>query len=502
MEQRHVTVPHPELTEDALGFFRWGRVADRTLISTDAGDWALLGEDEFHDLLAGRVVDGHARFAELQGKGFLRDGLDLDALATRMAQRNRHLRRGPYLHVVTLTRRPDGAGGNGTAADDTGVDMTTETAAQVAELVLQSTSPSVAVEFQAHAGEPLHNLAALRHFVEVARARNERSTGKALSLRVLSNFSALNEDIAEWLIANDVRITTSLDGPAALHDENRRWRGGSAHADVVRWIAYFQRRYTELGRDPQQWFVDALLTTTRPTLNAAREVVEEYAARGLRTVRLRPLDRARFDRETWSAIGYTVEEYLEFYRRTLDHILEANGRGIALTERTAAIILTRMLSTDDPGVVDFQSPHGAGTAQVAYNVDGRVFPSDEARIVDAMGDSFFALGHVNDLSIQDIVRHPTVRAIAAASLLDAQPMCADCWNKPFCGFSPVRNFITQGDLFGQRPHCVECKEHMAVSSRIIELLSNAGDVEKAETLKSWLTNSPLATDGRVGADAP
>jgi hypothetical protein len=89
-----------------------------------------------------------------------------------------------------------------------------------------------------------------------------------------------------------------------------------------------------------------------------------------------------------------------------------------------------------------------------------------------------------------------VRAIAAASLLDAQPMCADCWNKPFCGFSPVRNFITQGDLFGQRPHCLECKQHMAVSTRLFELLANDGDSESTGVLQAWVSASTRSAGHR------
>lgn len=485
MERRTLPVAPLELNEDALGFFRWGRVAGHMIVSNDAGDWARLTDAEFADLLAGRVVDGHARFLELQSKGFLRDGLDLDALASRLAQRSRQLRRGPSLHVVTLT-----------AADAA---MTAETAAAIAEFILQTTSPSVSVEFQGHAGEPLRNLAALRQCFETAQHRNQRSTGKTLRWRVLTNCSAMTDEVADWLVENDITVVTSLDGPAALHDANRRWFPGSPHALVVRWIEYLRRRAAEAGRDARVP-VEALLTTTRQTLGAAREVVEEYAAQGLATLRVRPLDRARFAADTWNAIGYGLDEYLPFYRRVLDAVLEVNRRGVSLSERTAAAILSKMLTGDDPAIVDLQSPHGAGTAQLAYDFDGRIFPSDEARIVDAMGDPFFELGRVGELAMQDVARHPTVRTIAAASLLDAQPMCADCWNKPFCGFSPVRNFLTQGDLVGQRPHCVECKEHMAVSTRLMELLADANDTVTTQTLTRWTAGQ--AGEGRIGADAP
>ena len=52
----------------------------------------------------------------------------------------------------------------------------------------------------------------------------------------------------------------------------------------------------------------------------------------------------------------------------------------------------KMLTADDPNFVDILSPCGAGTGQVAYSHDGRIFTCDEARMVSAMGDDMFAIG--------------------------------------------------------------------------------------------------------------
>jgi hypothetical protein len=60
------------IAADQLGFFRWGRVAEKVLITTDGGDWVFLSEPEFAQLLAGEILEGHPRFAELQAGGFLR----------------------------------------------------------------------------------------------------------------------------------------------------------------------------------------------------------------------------------------------------------------------------------------------------------------------------------------------------------------------------------------------------------------------------------------------
>ena len=104
------------------------------------------------------------------------------------------------------------------------------------------------------------------------------------------------------------------------------------------------------------------------------------------------------------------------------------------------------------------------------------------------------------MPLGDLVQHPTVRAIAAASLLDSHPMCADCWNKPYCGFSPVQNFLTQGDLFGQRPHCRQCDEHLAISTRLFELLAAGGDA--AQVLTRWSSGGAPRAPRRLSLTAP
>jgi hypothetical protein len=129
----------PALAEEHLGFFRWGRIAGKVLITTDAGDWSFLSEAEFADLLARAHREGHPRFEELQRKGTLRDGLDLDAFVARMAQRNSHVRRGPHLHVVTLTSRRSQNDANAPSATD--ADMSTETAERIVEFAMESPSP-------------------------------------------------------------------------------------------------------------------------------------------------------------------------------------------------------------------------------------------------------------------------------------------------------------------------------------------------------------------------
>lgn len=479
----------PSVACERLGFFRWGRIAGKVLVTTDGGDWALLSEPEFVQLLAGEITAGHPRFASLRDGGFLRDGLDLDALGARLARRAGHVARGPERHVVTMTRRPVTDGRAPATAPDVRLDLDRTTAARIVDVALQSASPALSFELSAHFGEPLLNVDGIRHLVEYARETNERAAGKTLRFTLVSNLSRMTEETAEWLIANDVGVRTWLDGPAELHDWNRGYTVAGRHAEVAQWIERLDRRARELGRDPGTWHVDVRMTTTRRTLSAWREVVDEYAARGLRSIRLEPLGPLGFAADVWRTIGYTAEEYLAFYDHALDYVLELNRGGVHLTERTASGFLNGILSAGNPAAREIRSPSPAGSSELAYDPDGRVFPNDEARRLDALGDSLFVLGNVRELTLADIVRHPTVRAIAAASLLDAQPMCADCWNKPYCGISPVSTYVRDGDLFGQRPRSFECREHMAVARTLFALLARDDDPTTLEILQRWTSEA-------------
>jgi radical SAM protein with 4Fe4S-binding SPASM domain len=322
-----------------------------------------------------------------------------------------------------------------------------------------------------------------------------------MSIRLLRNLTAMSEEIAEWLLANDVLVSTSLDGPAAVHDANRQRLGGSPHADVVQWIAYFQRRAHEQNRNTQ-FPIDALARVTKHSLAAGRAIVDAYVDCGLRSLDLRPLQQARVDGETWAVLGVNADEYLEFARGVRDEVVARRRGGVEISERLAAVVAQKIVSDEDPGVVDLQSPCGAGSGQIVYDADGTLFPCDEARGLEAGGEPLFALGEVGALTLGEIVRHPTVRALAAASLLDTLPQCADCWNKPFCGVNPVRTYIAQGDLIGQPARGLECREQLAVATRLFELLAAEAEADAAVVNAFGAERSPFITDGRLSKDAP
>lgn len=483
---------------------RFREVAGRVLVTNPWGDWLALMPGEFARLLEGGDVPPEL-LERLRARHFLRETIDRSAIAERIARKSRFLRYGPNLHILVVTLRCNETcvycHASRVGMDHVGSDMTPETAERAVALAFQSTSPSITIEFQG--GEPLANFPVVQHTIEHALERN-RSAAKSIDFTLVSNLSLMDERKLDFLVEHRVQICTSVDGPAVLHDKQRKLAGGSAHAEAVKWIRRINRRYEEIGLDPTLYRVEALLTTTRETLRYPREVVDSYVELGCRALFLRPVDPFGFAARTAARVGVVDEEYLAFYRTAVDHMLALNAGGVQVLERYASIFLTKILTPDDPNYLDIRSPCGAGIGQVAYDHDGRIYTCDEGRMLAATGDRLFQIGDVRTSRYRDLMTHETVRTLVVASNLDGQPDCASCVYRPYCGVCPVVNHASQGTIHGRMRESAWCAVHKGIQDYLFEKLVH-GDPSHVETLARWTTSRERthfvhAERGIAGAD--
>lgn len=478
-----------ELDAQTPAFFRFREVAQHVVVTNLEGNWLLLAKPEFEAFATGRVEPGSDLMTRLREGNFLRGHYDVAGAADTLRRRKGFVHGGPNLHlmVVTLRCNETCVYCHASRADmhRTDTDMSRETAEQVVDFALQTTNPSLTIEFQG--GEPLVAFDIVRHTIEYALPR-ARAAGKNLDFTMVSNLSLMDEDKLRFLLDHRVQICTSVDGPQALHDKQRKLPTMSAYDKATRWIERINEAYAEAGLDPTLYHVEALLTTTRETLKQPRAIVDTYVALGCRALFLRPVDPFGFAEKTARIVEYPREEYLSFYREALMYMIDLNLQGTEILERYAAIFLTKILTGDDPNFLDIRSPGGAGIGQLAYNYDGRIFSSDEGRMLHEMGDSTFALGHVARSTYREIVGHPTIRAMAIASNLDGQPDCVHCAYQPYCGTQPEHNHKTLGTMFGRMRESSMCAVHKGIQDVLFELL--AGPAHIREVLERWTTLRP------------
>lgn len=469
-------------------FFRVRRVDGVYVITNAQGDFLILSPEEFRAFGEGSVPRGSDLWNRLKQGNFIRAEFDVPAAVERLKRRKTYLQNGTNLHMLVVTLRC-----NETCAychasranmDAVQTDMSRETAEKAVDLILQSPSSFVTIEFQG--GEPLVNYPVMQHTIEYATARS-RVVGKRVEFTLVSNLALMDEEKLAWLLDHRVQICTSIDGPEHLHDKQRKLVASSAFKAAVYWIDRINKAYIERGLDPSLYHVEALLTTTREALSRGPEIVDTYARLGCKAMFLRPIDPFGFAEKTGYKMEYPRAEFLEFYRSTTDYIIEKNKQGVQMIERYAAIFLTKILKGEDPNFLDIRSPGGAGLSAIAYNYDGKVFAGDEARMMHETGDDTFYLGELGELTWNRVASHPTIRALALGSNVDSRPDCVNCAYNPYCGVDAVHTYKTQGSLSGRMRESTVCAVHKGIQDYLFTKIHRA-DPAEMEIFRRWTTN--------------
>jgi uncharacterized protein len=461
----------------------WRRLGPDYLLTNDTGHYARLKERDFALASAGRLGEKSPLFAELAAKGFIRNRLDFSGLAARWKKLNAHLHYGPGLHILVLTLRCDHkclycqSGAVGMAAKKTDMDL--RTARKCVDFAFNSPNPGITLEFQG--GEPLLNWEVLKRTVVYAR-KKARVSGKELKLALVSNFSSMTAEKAGFLLANEVSLCTSLDGPRGLHNRNRTLYTGDSYGNTVKWLKYFQGMAGRQGPGFRVFKPSALLTVSRNSLPMHREIIDEYVKLGLEDIFIRPLAPIGYARRLWDGMGYHAGAFADFYLKSLDYILKLNRRGVVIREKMAAMMLDKILNFREPGYLDARCPCGAAIGQIAYNYNGDLYACDEGRMVGWEGDDTFRIGNVFSDGYRKVMNGAATRVCAVSSNLEAQPACARCAYKPYCGVCPVYNYGVQGSLWGNIPSSDRCGLFKGIFDALFSLLN---DSKKAEILGKW-----------------
>ena len=453
----------------ALGNFRFRRMKNGYIVSNDCGDWAYLPGRNFSRFLEGGITAGEKIYKELTEKQFIRP--DRKKLADQASKylllHSSSYSRGTRLFIVVLTLRCNHrclyCQSTPEKPNADGVDMSEVTAKKTLDLIFQSPSPSIAIEFQG--GEPLLNWPVLEYMVRYAEelAKIKR---KNLSVNLVSNLTLLDDEKIQFLLDHGVSISCSLDGHAEVHDKNRPYLGkGGSYAHVLRQIQRLNRAIKQKRADANGRFVDelnAITTISKFSLPFGKEIIDEYVRLGFSNIFLRPLSPFGLIQKTYDLIGCTAKEFIPFYLKALDYILDLNSRGTFIVERNAYYALCKILKNVDPAYYELRDPCGAGIGQMAFNFDGAIYTCDEGRMAARMGHDNFRIGDVSSSRFNELIDHDVTKTMCVASCLDNHAGCADCVYKPYCGVCPLVHYMEYGTIFPQISATDQCKIKIAM----------------------------------------
>jgi His-Xaa-Ser system radical SAM maturase HxsB len=460
--------------------FRFDRLNGNEILVNEIGDFLIVP-----DGTAKRIVDKEITINEELYKNLLSGFFIcespipelIDIIAVRLRTKKAFLNNFTGLHIFVLTLRCNQnciyCQASSRECNDSVYDMRQDTMVKAIELMFKSPSPTLTMEFQG--GEPSLMPELLRFAIETTEQRNIEYS-KKITYVLCTNSINLSDELLNICNKYKVLISTSLDGFEILHNHNRG--KSDSYTNVIKGI---EKARAILGFDN----VSALMTASEESLKFPKEIIDSYLNSGFHNIFLRALNPYGLASKYTDWSEY-YDRFIDFYKKALDYIIELNKSGTFFIEEFTALILRKMLTPFSIGFVDLQSPSGIINSVVVYNYDGYVYASDESRMLAEHGDNTFRLGHVND-PYNSLFYGQQAQQIAQIWANETIAGCSDCAFMNYCGADPVRNYSTQGDVYGFRPTSSFCKKHKQIIQHLFFLIMEREE-EVLPIFKRWINN--------------
>lgn len=440
------------------------------LLVGDAGDFALAERSMVERLCADALTDEDRDVLSREGL-LVDDGDPLGrvAYAYGVAERIGHAGALDYLILVPTLRCNLSCSYcqvSRVAERSTGFDWNEATLAAVLRLIDGLETERVKIEFQG--GEPTLRPDLIRAVID----RCER-----ISIRqfvICTNLQRIDDDVLALFDRPDVFISTSLDGDAATHAKQRTGDGATTDAFLAN-LRFVLDRY-----GPTK--VSALPTVDPARLPDMDGLIDSYAAHGIDGVFLRPINYQGFARKRHAEVRELDAAWRDYHSAFVRRLIERNweDRSRVLEETYFSICLRRVFQPGADRHVDLRDPNPVGVDYVVVDHDGRVYPTDEARMLTRSGVIDLAIGDVFDgweTEARDRLNaHATNRF---------DPTCMGCAYQPFCGRDLVDDLSRYGRIDLPRHETEFCRRHLAMFDLVFELIYSA-DPAVRYSLARWL----------------
>ena len=277
---------------------------------------------------------------------------------------------------------------------------------------------------------------------------------------IASSLSLLTNDILNWAKSRNVDFSMSLDGLKEAHDANRILASDSSYHRAIQGALAVK---STLGLER----LGVVTTITKDSLKSYEELVKSHLDLGITSFFIRPLSPYGFAGKKEMG-SYELTDYFIFYRNFLKRLKELWLIGHLVSEHSIGVHIKRLISPTFNSYADLKSPSGFGLNAILFNYDGRIFGSDEARMLQRLHPGIdFSLGDLSDntLNISAITK-----SIVDGGINYNKPGCVDCAFQPFCGADPLQNISLFGESIGHKAHSPFCEYHKGMFRIALEYL--------------------------------
>lgn len=265
-------------------------------------------------------------------------------------------------------------------------DMSLSTAQKCINFALKSLPAGKCLYLCLFGGEPFMRFDLVQEVTAYAY-QQAALTGKSVRISVTTNGTLVTPEVVGFAEEKQVRLCFSVDGPAELHDRNRRYRDQSpTSGDVMRRLEYAAGR----SRDLQ---VNAVFGPD--TIDELPRCVEFFVNCGVSLVHLNPDIKASWPDELSARLPGIYERLADYYIACY-----RNGRQLAVS-----VLDSKMLLFIKGGYAS-TDVCSMGDGELAFAPSGNIYPCE--RFIGEDSDSSLCLGNIH--VGMDLARRCSLRA--------------------------------------------------------------------------------------------
>jgi sulfatase maturation enzyme AslB (radical SAM superfamily) len=293
--------------------FRFHKLHEaKEILVNEVGDYLIVPSGTAERIITRQLSRSEELYEDLVANFFISEEKIpplLNVLATRYRTKKSFLDNFTALHIFVITLRCEHTCHycqvSRVTQDKNAFNMQRAHIDKGIDFMMRSPNPNVTMEFQG--GEALLAFDDIVYAVEKAEGL-AIEYGKNITYVICTNLAPLTDEMLDYCRDKNILISTSLDGPASIHNQNRRRPQGNSYELAIGGI---KRCRDALGHDR----VSALLTTTALSLEHADEIVDEYFGQDFRGIFLRPSVRTDLLQAMKRKTNIRLINFLSFTKR-------------------------------------------------------------------------------------------------------------------------------------------------------------------------------------------
>ena len=290
-------------------------------------------------------------------------------------------------------------------------------------------------------------------FFETAR-REQNRFGHKIKNGMQSSGVLLTPEFADVLVANNINVGISLDGPRELHDQTRKFATGRGSFDqVMKSIALLRER----GKKP-----GVIAVLTKLSLPYLDQMYDFFKEMGL-NFKISPIMDCGFAQD--STLHLTLDERVDAITHLYDRWFFDDQDGYIIDYDNMRT-LTKAIFTHGGGSCDMLD--NCQNSFISVEVNGDIYPCSR------FGD--FSYGNIFEVSsFDEVLAHPLRQQVLGR--FDSLSECVACDYNFMCYSGCMHNAYLAGDIMAKDPNCdANRRIYDHISERVLEQLERDGAI--------------------------